>query len=304
MLKMPETEKELFMKKFGKFIALFLILTFSTISTFAFVVSAPAVEAQLAILNGKTTANQVANQAKWVESIQKAVQIYNTAQRQLTEAKNAIEQGKQQFSYWKEHAGNWQAIVARVRTGATTWALEQGTFCGTPNMGAGDLFPGESSVQGLARAVEEAKKLLAGRQSSMTPSDLRNVVTRIIGKIPETENAGVSVFAQTSIEDDIAFLARANKAITELQGEMTRIRAEREGKIRAGFFTEADKTQYEMSEKDISGQIQTLQLQTLVRVNQQLVVSNSFRVKAQNDLERKRIEAYNLQQAQSSLLGK
>lgn len=291
------------MKLIGKIFAFVLVVAVSSVSTFAFVVSAPAVESQLMALNLKTSENQIQNQAKWIESIQKAVQILNTARRQVEEVQKHIEQGRQQFEFWKQHAGNWQAIAARVRTGATQFAIDQGTFCGTPNMGAGDLFPEDSSMQGLAQAVEEAKKLIAGRQSTMTPNDLRLAVTRIVGKIPETENAGVSVLAQTSIEDDMAFLGRANKAITELQTEKERIRQDRESKIRSGTFTEAAKTEYELADKDITSQIQTLQLQTLIRVNQQLIVSNSFRVKAQNDVEKKRIEEYNLRQAQSSFLG-
>ena len=280
-----------------------LIFVLSSVSTFAFIVSAPAVEAQLGILNGHTVANHSAEIAKWTQSIAKAVQIYNTAVRQVQETQRMIEQGKTQFDHWKKLSGNWQGIASLIRTGAAQFALEQGTFCGTPNMGAGDLFPGESSVQGLAHAVEEAKKLMAGHDSRMTPQDLRNVVIRIIGRIPESEAAGVSTFAQTAIEDDMAFLGRTNKAITDLQSEKRRIRQEREGKLRGGLFTEADKSQYEMAESDIGSQIQALQLQTLMRVNQQLMVANSFRVKAQNDVESRRNEEHNLRQASSAFLG-
>lgn len=291
------------MKFILKVAAFALIFAVSSISTFAFVVSAPAVEAQLAITESNNNMRHFETVTKWVQQIEQAVKIYQTGVRQVEEIKKQIEQGKQQFDYWKNLSGNWQEIVSRVRTGATQFALEQGTFCGTPNMGAGDLFPNESSVQGLAHAVEEAKKLMAGRDSRLTPQDLRVVITRIIGRIPETENAGVSVFAQTAIEDDMAFLGRTNKAITDLQNEKQRIRDEREVKIRSGQFTEADKAQYDMADNDIQNQIQTLQLQTLLRVNQQLIVSNSFRVKAQNNVEQSRIDEGNLRKAQVNFLG-
>lgn len=280
-----------------------IIISLSGVTSFAFVVSAPAVEAQLVALNLKTETNQAENRIKWIESIQKAIQILNTARRQVQEIQNHIQQGKEQFEFWKTHAGNWQAILARVRTGAANLAIEQGTFCDTPNMRVSDLFPEESSVQGLAHAVEEAKKLMAGKQTTMSPNDLRLIVTRLTGQIPETENAGVAAFAQTSLEDDMAYLGRTNQAITELQTEKERIRRERDAKMRAGTFTEADKTEYEMADRDLQGQIQTLQLQTLLRVNQQLLVMNSMRLKNQNDAEKSRIEEYRLRQARSSFLG-
>ena len=291
------------MKLIFKFIACGLIFSCCTVSTFAFVVSAPMVESQLAIMEGNNNSRQISQIAKWTQSIQQAVKIYQTGVKQVQEIQKQIEQGKQEFDFWKKHAGDWQAIAARIRTGASSTALEQGTFCGTPNMGAGDLFPADSSVQGLANAVEEAKKLMAGRQSQLTPTGLRDLITRIVGKIPETENAGVATFAQTSIEDDIAFMGKANKAIVELQAEKQRIREEREAKVRTGTFTDADKVQYDMADNDIQGQVQTLQLQSLIRVNQQLVVSNSFRVKAQNDSERRKIAEGNLRRAGTAFFG-
>lgn len=292
------------MKTLGKFIAVLLIMVVSSTASYAFIVSAPAVEAQLMALNTQTHSGQIENRIKWIESIQKAAETVRTGLKQVDEIKRHIEQGRQQFDFWKTHAGNWQAIIARVRTGATQIALEQGTFCSTPNMGATDLFEIDSTVQGLASAVEEAKKLMAGNQTRMTPEGLRETVTRIIGKIPETENAGVTSFAQTSIEDDMAFMGKTNKAIEELQTEKERIRRERDLKINAGMFTEAEKTQYEISENDIKNQIQTLQLQTLLRVNQQLMVANTFRAKAQNDIERRRVAENSLHQASVMFLQK
>lgn len=291
------------MKIFFKLTAFALIFALSTGVSFAFIVSAPAVEAQLAILNAKTEANQMENRAKWIESIQKAVNIYNTGVKQVQEIQRGITQVKDQYEFWKKHAGDWQAIASRVRTGATQIALEQSTFSTTPNMGAGDLFTEQSSVQGLAAAVDEANKLIAGRETKMTPEDLRATLTRIVGEIPESESAGVSSFAQTSIEDDMAYLGRTNKAIEELQKEKERIRSERDAKVRTGLFTEADKAQYEMADEDIGKQVESLQLQTLMRVQKQLIVANSFRVKSQNDVERKRIEERNLRQATQSFLG-
>lgn len=285
------------MKLFGKFVVVILLLAITSTTSYAFVVSAPIVESQMAAMQLQVEGHQTENRAKWIESIQKAIQMVKTGMQQVDEIKRGIAQGKQQFDFWKTHAGNWQAIIARVRTGASQIALDQGTFCSTPQMGATDLFEQDSTVQGLASAVEEAKKLMAGKQSEMTPTGLREVVTRIIGKIPETENAGVTSFAQTSIEDDMAFMGKTNKAIEELQTEKERLRRDRDSKVTSGLFTEAEKTQYELAENDIKGQIQTLQLQTLLRVNQQLMVANTFRAKAQNDIERRRIEENNVRQA-------
>jgi len=289
---------------FSKLLAGALVLAITSSTTFAFVVSAPAVEAQLSMLNARTQINHQINQAKWLEQIQKSVQILKTGMAQVDEIRNQIQQGKQQFDFWKAHAGNWQGIVAAVRTQATDAALKSGTF-GTqsPGMTAEDLLGKNSTLGEIAKAVDETKELLSGENSKMLPGDLRNAITKIVGRIPQSEAAGVTTFAQTSIEDDVAFIAKANKAIVQLQEEKARIKKERDSKIGAGAYTEAHQKQYEMADKDIESQIQSMQLQALLRLGQQMVVANSFTVKNQNDLEERQNHERRLRAASQTLLG-
>lgn len=289
--------------KVTKFIALFLVVMLSASSSFAFIVSAPAVEAQLAALNTKTSIYHTQDQMKWVEQINKTIEIIKKGEQQIKEIQNQIAQGKEQFEFWKQHAGDWQAIAAKVRTEATDTALQSGTFCSTDTMTAGDLLSKNSTVSAIASAVTETKKLISGLNGKMTPADLRNAITQIVGKIPDSESAGISTFAQTQIEDDIAFIAKTNKAITQLQSEKARIRQDRDGKITSNRFTEAEKTQYEMADNDLNAQIQSLQLQSLLRIAQQQIVSNSFKVKNQNEVEARRNHEQLLRQATQSFMG-
>lgn len=289
---------------FYKFLAGLIILAITSTTSFAFIVSAPAVEAQLAHLNTMTTSNNVQTNMKWMDQLTRMTTLIKTSVQQVDEIRNQIQQGQQQFDFWKQHAGNWQAIAAKIRTEASDSAIQSGTFCSTDlGMGATDLLDKNSTASHLATAVTETKQLLAGVNKNMKPQDLRNALTQIIGRIPESNSAGVSTFAQTSIEDDIAFIAKTNKAIEQLQAEQKRIKDEREGKIGGGLFTEADERQFQMASADIEAQKQSLQLQALLRIGQQMIVANSFRVKQQNDTANGQNREAALNNAARTLLG-
>lgn len=302
------------MKKYAKFIGLIALFCFGTTTSFAFIVSAPAVEAQLAILNGKTTisdtkrAVEAAQQIqKWLQQAQQMKQVITTGVQQVQEIKNDIERAKQEFGYWKNIKGNWRDIIARVRTTATDSALGTGTFSGTPILGGTTLYGDDDSTgKVIGQAIDDLNKLINAKETgqAMTGRELRESLQKIIGFMPQSDTSGVSAMAQTNIEDTISFLAKANKAMDDLLIERARVRGVREQAINSSQgLTEAQKTQYEMADQDLQSQMNSLQTQAMLRVSQQLMVQNSFSASNYNRAEQMRISDRKLREAMSGLAG-
>ncbi|HRH46938.1 MAG TPA: hypothetical protein PKY82_35150, partial [Pyrinomonadaceae bacterium] len=89
----------------------------------------------------------------------------------------------------------------------------------------------------------------------------------------------------------------------QLQSEKERIRAARDQKISSRLFTEADEKQFSMANADLESQIQSMQLQALLRIGQQMIVTNSFNVKKQNDLSNAQNREAMLRKATEDLIG-
>lgn len=299
-------------RKLAKAGLLLLVLFATAVPSFAFIVSAPAVEAQLATLNAKTTASDAKRvsefgrtMAQWTEQIGKMREVINLGWDQVNELRADYQRATGEFTYWKGQVGDWSRIVANVRTSATQVAVNSGTFSGTAGMGGASLYNEESTGVVLGNAVDKLQEVMAAKEEGKQVSgqDVRELLVTLVGDIPETQVGGVAAMAQVNMEDTIAFVARANNALGDIQKERERIRKERDQASSGGQLTEAQKAQYDMADQELQSQSQNLQTQALLRLNQMMVVDTAFKTQALNRAEEARREQSKQISAFGGLIG-
>jgi hypothetical protein len=288
-----------------KLIILLLIFAAGTGSTFAFVVSAPAVEAQLALLNAKTTAGDISRKSEFLQTVQKWAQQYAQMRDMIGQARADYDRAKAEFDYWKNIKGNWRDVVERVRNAASQEALRNSDFSVNPEMLAKDLYTNRSTGQILGETVDRINQFLhaKGEGQSMTNTELRDSITQIVGYLPDTSNSSVSAMSQTTIEETANFLNKANKAIVEISTEKERIQQILDGNSLNGMpLTEAQTKKYEIAMNNLDQQMQNLNTQALLKISQMLMVESAFRTQSFNKAEQNRIESRNTAAAFSTLI--
>lgn len=288
-----------------KILILLMIFGLGTGSTFAFVVSAPAVEAQLAILNTKTTAGDFNRKAEFMQTVQKWAQQYAQMRDMIGQAQADYNRAKQEFDYWKNIKGNWRDVVERVRNAASQEALKNSDFAVIADMAAQELYQNRSTGRTIGATVDRINQYLKdkGDGKTMTNTELRDSITQIVGYLPDSSNSSVSAMSQTTIEETALFLNKANKAITEISTEKQRIQQILDANNLNGTpLTEAQTKKYEIAMNNLDQQMQSLNTQALLKISQMLMVESTFRTQSFNKAEQNRIESRNTTAAFSTLI--
>jgi hypothetical protein len=288
-----------------KIFILIVIFGMGTGTTFAFIVSAPAVEAQLAFLNTKTTASDINRKAEFLQTVQKWAQQYIQMREQIGQAREDYQRARQEFDYWKNIKGNWRDVVERVRNAASQEALKNSDFVIIADMAAQELYQDRSTGQNIGATVDRINQYLKdkGYGKEMSNTELRDSITEIVGYVPDSSNSGISAMSQTTIEETAFFLNKANKAIVEISNEKQRIQQILDGNSLNGApLTEAQTKKYEIAMTNLDQQMQNLNTQALLKISQMLMVESAFRTQSFNKAEQNRIESRNTTAAFSTLI--
>lgn len=273
-----------------KLLVLTMLFSVATTSSYAFIVSAPAVEAQLMALNTKTAMGEVNRRAEFMRTIDQWVKQYSQMRDMIAQGQEDFNRAKGEFDYWKNIKGNWRDVVEKVRNAASHDALTNADFCKTPTMGASGLYTDQSTGKVIGETIDKLNQFLKAKEdpkSLLTADGLRNSIQTIVGYMPETSTSAVSAMSQTSIEETALFLGKANKAIQDITTEKGRIQQMMETNP---TLTEAQIKKYEVAQNNLDQQMQGINTQAMLKISQLLMVDQAYKTQAYNQKEQRAID--------------